>query len=258
MGQWSPKRTTGEYMAMMLEKHILIVKAHPNSADAKYTGTLVSLPGDVKSSIFSDVGDHNMEAITLPVMLDASEEYDEGGLIFGGLAASALLVWGLASLFLAKRRRYSPETHPLCKALEQYGSLFTLVPQIDGEVGAQGSTNMPGTTITPNWLLRWGVYKAIVVRKDEIVWVYKKRTKHSINLIPTGTTYCSVIRDSRGKLLEVSGSEQQVESMLVSLVNPMPWIIAGYDKELENMYNKKRVDFVEAVAKRRATITSKL
>ena len=258
-GTVESEKTTGEYMAMMLDGHILIVKAHPSAVDAKYIGRLVPLPDDVKAGIFSNMGDRDLEANTLPVMLDASEEYDEGGLVLGGLAAVVLLVLGLVSLFLAKRRRESPEKHPLCKALEQYGSLYTVVPQIDGEAVAQSSLHLiGGVTITQNWLVKCGVHKAIVMRRDELVWVYKKLTKHSFNFIPTGTTYSSVLRDSRGKLLEISDHEQQVENVLASLVNPMPWIIVGYNKDVEDMYNKARAEFAESVARRRENMISKL
>ena len=52
------------------------------------------------------------------------------------------------------------------------------------------------------------------MRRDEIIWAYKKRTKHSVNFIPTGSSYSLVVRDARDKLLELSNSEQLVNSYL--------------------------------------------
>jgi hypothetical protein len=92
------------------------------------------------------------------------------------------------------------------------------------------------------------------MRRDEIVWVYKKRTKHSVNLIPTGTTYSLILRDTRGKALEISNSEQYVNNFLSSLMEQTPWVLFGYDSKLEKLDKKQPQSFGQVVAERKATM----
>jgi len=94
------------------------------------------------------------------------------------------------------------------------------------------------------------------MHRDEIIWAYKKRTKHSVNFIPTGSSYSLVLRDARGKLLELSNSEQMVDGYLASLGQQTPWVIFGYDRKLDKLYKKELQSFAQTVSGRRATMQS--
>lgn len=154
-------------------------------------------------------------------------------LILGYIVISILVISGLWALVNSKRRKEMPERHPLCKALLKYGPLYTLVPEIDAEFAAANST-FGGATFTRNWVLSCWLTKSFVMRRDEIIWIYKKRTKHSVNFIPTGTSYALVLRDTRGKLLELSGSEQIVNSYLASLADQTPWVFSDTARKSRN------------------------
>jgi hypothetical protein len=244
-GAVESQRTTGEYMAVVVGKHILIVAAKPGVTSRKYSGTIVPLLDDLKSHIF--VNEPDLWAATFPVMLDTT------GLVLVAL----LLILGLWAIFLSNRRGEDPERHPLCKALSKYGPLYTLVPEIDTEFSA-GASALSGVTFTQNWVIKCSVFQTLVMRRDEIVWVYKKRTKHSVNFIPTGTTFSSILRDSRGKLVEVSASEEHVNNLLAFIAQPMPWIIVGYDRKIEKLYKKQRQSFVETVTQRKVSMLSRV
>ncbi len=243
------QRTTADFMAMIVGKHILIVKAKPGVKSERYTGAIVPVPIDVKQRIVADMSDPELEAVTLPVMLDASEEYNED-LIPLSVIVVPLLLLSFWALSIAKRRQEDPERHPICKSLSEYGPLYTLVPQIDADAATATST-IGGATFTPNWVIYSSLTKSFAISRQEIVWVYKKRTRHSVNFIPTGSTYALILRDARGKLLELSGSEQTVDSYLASLQGQTPWVIFGYDRKLEKLYKKQRPAFVEAVTERK-------
>jgi hypothetical protein len=162
----------------------------------------------------------------------------------------------LWTLYKAKRRSENPETHPLCKALSQYGPLHTLVPEIDGEASTAAST-LGGVTFTVNWIILCSLTKTVAMRRPEIVWIYKKRTKHSVNFIPTGTTYSLILCDSRGKMLEISNAEPQLDAYLASLAEQTPWVKFGYDRKLEKLYKKQRPAFVEAVSERKSLMLAR-
>jgi hypothetical protein len=255
------KQVTGEYMFTLVGKRILIVKARTNEKVEIYTGAIVPLPADLKKDIFSntqgvkDAEVAQLEAATFPIMLDASEDY--ASFVWPTLFCAGIFIIPAAWWFhLCKKRTDSPEKHPLAKAISQYGPLYILVPQIDAEVNA-GSAYLLGVRMTDDWLISCTVTNSTVMRRDEIVWAYKKRTKRSINFIPTGTTYSSVLRDSRGKAFEINApNEQQADGFLSGIVNRSPWIVVGYDKKVEKLYSKNVGEFSALVAQRKAEFTS--
>jgi hypothetical protein len=244
--------TTAEFMALMVGTRILIVKAKPGVKAVTYTGAIVPLPVDVKREFFADLNDPSLQAATFPVMLDASQDYGED-LVLGGIAGGLLFLLGLWALIISKARSERPEMHPLCKALSQHGSLYTVISQIDSEAGT-AAARLGDATFTPNWVICCSLTRSLAMNRQEIIWIYKKRTKHSVNFIPTGTTYAFIIRDARGKSLEISTTQKYVDSYLTSLAEQTPWVIFGYDRKLEKLYNKQRAAFIQTVAERKAAM----
>jgi hypothetical protein len=239
-------------MAMTVGKHILVVKAKPGDIRQNYTGTLTSMPDDLKKEVYSGLGEPDLQAATLRLLLDATSSYGDA-LILAYVVVGALVVSGLWMFFLSKRRIEMPERHPLCKALSKYGPLYSVVPEIDSDVAA-GTSSFSSVTFSRNWIISCWLTQVAVIRRDEIIWVYKKRTKHSVNFIPTGSSYSLVLRDARGKLLELSNSEQMVDGYLASLGQQTPWVIFGYDRKLEKLYKKELQSFTQTVSGRRATM----
>jgi hypothetical protein len=239
-------------MALLVGHHILVVKAKPGDNAQKYTGEITPLPEDVKKEVFSEIADPSLQAAVLPLMLEATGGYGDD-LILGYIAVGALVLSGLWALSQSNRRTEMPERHPLCKALSHYGPLHSVVPQIDADVAA-GTSTLSSVTFTRNWIISCWLTQVAVMRRDEIIWAYKKRTKHSVNFIPTGTSYALVLRDTRGKLLELSSSEKYVDSYLKSLAEQTPWVIFGYDRKLEKLYKKQREIFAQTVSGRKAAI----
>jgi hypothetical protein len=243
------QRKTAEFMAMIVGKHVLVVKTRAGESAQKYSGSIVSLPDDVRKAIFAGMADAELQAATLPVMLDAETNYGDD-LIPGYILLGSLVLVGLWALIQSKRRTENPEHHPLCKALLAYGPLYTTIPEIDAEFSA-GQSTLGGFTFTEHWLISCGLSKSLVMRRDEIVWIYKKRTRHSVNFIPTGTSYSLILRDARGKLAEISASEQHVDNYLSSLAQQTPWVIFGYDGKIEKLFKKELKAFVQAVSERK-------
>lgn len=247
--------TKAEYIAMAAGSRILIVKTHPGAKNANYTGAIVALPADLKKQVLAGEKDPNLEAAILPVMLDATRDY-RGGVILGCISVGLLMLLSLWTWIKSKRRTENPEVHPLSKALSKYGPLHTLVPEIDEEAKRAIST-LGGATFTINWIILASLFRTVVMRRDEIVWVFKKRIKHSAYFIPTGSSYELILRDTRGKRLELSAPEEHVDSYLVSLAQQTPWVTFGFDKKIERLYRKQRPAFIEAVAGRKTAMQPK-
>ena len=106
--------------------------------------------------------------------------------------------------------------------------------------------------VTRNWLLLpryWGID---VVPLSDVMWVHKKRTKHSVNFIPTGSTYGAVIWTRDGRMLEVAASEHVVDEYLHAMLAAAPWILAGYDEQLLGAWTHQRPAVIAAVDQRRS------
>jgi hypothetical protein len=249
-GTVESQTTTAEYMATVVGKHILIVKADPGDKAQKYTGTLTALPEDLKKDLFSHMPEPEVQAATLPLLLDASDPYGPF-LHLGYILVAVFVLLAFWVLILSKRRTDMPERHPLCKRLLRYGPLQTVVPGIDADIASESST-FGDATFSRHWVLACWPTQAAVMRRDEIVWVYQKKTKHLRNGMSTGSTYALVLRDARGQLLELSSSEQDVKRYLARLAEETPWIIFGFDQKLDELYNKQLQSFVQAVSDRKA------
>ena len=90
-----------------------------------------------------------------------------------------------------------------------------------------------------------------LTRLDDLVWVYQKVTKHSVNFIPTGKSYAAILCDRNGARLEVQANEAQALALLNLLVNRNPWMMVGYDAAREKAWNKERAAILQAIDARR-------
>ena len=63
-----------------------------------------------------------------------------------------------------------------------------------------------------------------------------------------------VVRDTRGKLIEIANSEQNVDSHLMGWAEQMPWVVFGYDSKREKLYRKQRAGFVGVVSERKTAV----
>ncbi len=93
-------------------------------------------------------------------------------------------------------------------------------------------------------------YMEIVGRIDDLLWAYKKVTKHSVNFIPTGKSFAAelVFADRRET---IPGSADGVDGLLAHLATRAPWVVFGYDKELESEVKREPQGFRTAIDARR-------
>src|SRR5438034_340683 len=70
-----------------------------------------------------------------------------------------------------------------------------------------------GWVVTDQFLLRSTFFSFDVLRLSDLLWAYKKVTKHSVNFIPTGKTYDAVLACYGGSAT-VKGAEKTVDALL--------------------------------------------
>lgn len=87
--------------------------------------------------------------------------------------------------------------------------------------------------------------KAIPVSK--ILWAYQSTTTHRTNGIKTGVTYSLQLYVGGEKSAIVIGvpSEAVAQEVLQKMNEKYPWIVTGYNADLQKMYKKDRQQFLQ-------------
>lgn len=88
--------------------------------------------------------------------------------------------------------------------------------------------------------------KARLLSNEKIVWAYLKTTTHRTNGIKTGKTYDIVFKNYEKKNIEINVPKESVGQEVLSYLNEtMPWVITGYNKELNDMFLKDYQNFLQ-------------
>jgi len=254
-------KETARYLAVVVDDRILLARTAPGHSGDEFTGALVEVPDDEKTKVISQIEAEapNVRGAFLPMMMDATD-FRGPGLLFisAGLLGLGLAFWNRTKV---AKRTGNPGSHPIVRSLARSGDPRKLAIQIDDEV-AMTSRNLRigSVTLTPSFLLRPRLFGMTVVPCDQIVWVYKKVTKHSVNFIPTGKTYAMIVADRSGKLHEfdLGRTEGAVHTLIQELWQRSPWAIAGFSAELSGAWRSRRGEFIAAVDARRSKIRADL
>jgi hypothetical protein len=186
-------------------------------------------------------------------VLDTRSDFRTPAYIGIGVGLIALLVAG--GFLLSVVKVYGDfDQSSTAKALAVYGAPRDVAAAIDREAAGQYE-KVGGIHLLPSWILRRGTFSMDISHVEDVVWMYKKVTKHSVNFIPTGKTYEVVLHTNRGRQINLQGTflgEKNADFLLENIFRRVPWIIAGYDDELIGAWNADARAFIQAVSERRA------
>ncbi len=87
--------------------------------------------------------------------------------------------------------------------------------------------------------------RSVLLRPWDIAWAYQSTTTHRRGLIVTGKTHAVVLRLMDGKRYDVTMSEQEAQTLLSAMQTALPGVVLGYDKNIEQMYNRQRDFFAQ-------------
>jgi hypothetical protein len=239
-----------EYVLLKVGDRALLVKADPGPEKLEYSGELVTTDERVQQELIQALSSRNAQLgrMILPFTLNAAD-YRSNGYWFLGLGVPLLLLSGW-NVLKGLRRQSEPQTAPTWSRLAAFGEPQQLSTQIEAEEG-QPHAKYGKLHVTPSWLLQRNFFSTWVSPVEDLAWAYKKVTKHSVNLIPTGKTYSVVLVGRHRQRIEAQMKDQAVTSLLGFLTARVPWAIFGYSQQLAASWQKDPAGFVAGVDARR-------
>ena len=88
--------------------------------------------------------------------------------------------------------------------------------------------------------------KPHAVPNDKLVWAFQRTITHRTNGIKTGTTYEVVLNNYDKKEYHVSVAKENISLEILQYIGQnMPWVVVGYNDDLNRLYRKEYQNFLE-------------
>jgi len=243
------EKTVGYYMVLLVHNRLLIVMADRPEYVTRFEGRLTALPVDVRNGVIGPTSE-NIKAAFVPFMLDATGFRGDG--IAGLVVIIPLILAAVWGLILVARRSSNASVHPIYKRLAPFGDPMTVAGSIDTELRNQPADALPKCRLTLGWLIVPRLFRTDFIRLQDLLWMYLKRVKHSVNFIPAGSSYSAVLLTRSGRKFEIGSTEKGVNSILSGVHQRTPWIVTGYTKDLDRLFRNDLQRFIEQVEQRKA------
>jgi hypothetical protein len=239
-----------EYIFLRVGEKILLVKAAPGKEKLEYSGELEYTTDPVKEDVLRPLATEqpDMAGQVLPFTLNAADYRSNGyTMLMIGLPILALALWNCLK---AMRRISEIQTSPVWKQLAVYGNAEQLSQQIEAELQPAMIRKYGKLQIAQQWMVRRRTFSTWASPIADLVWVYKKVTKHSVNFIPTGKTYSVVLVGRHRQRIEEQMKEKAVNEMLADVTARVPWALFGFTQDLEKAWRKDPAGVIAAVDSR--------
>jgi hypothetical protein len=245
-GQVTSTEIKAEYIWLVAGDKLLLVKAPPGEEQLQYSGQLEATAGEA-GPLMARRPDRTTPV--MPFTLNAVDYRDNGyAILLMVVPLLALAAWNCSK---AVRRSSELQFSPTWKNLSKYGSAYQLSQQISAELQPNMIRQYGKLQVTPNWLVRRKMFSTWVSPVEDLVWVYKKVTKHSVNFIPTGKTYSVILVGRHKQRTEEQMKDNAVNELLVQLAGKAPWALFGFDQNLDKAWRKDPAGVIRTVDLRR-------
>lgn len=248
-GVETSRSESGAYYALVVGDKFLIVKT--GDADVTPTvaeGQLAAFPSSLDEQLFDSKEMRELRPRFYSFYLN-NESFRLPGYVVIGLA----LVFGFFFLRLALpawKHYRNPASHPLMKRVETWGEPLGVAVEVERDFHEPALKGGNGWVLGNKYLVRSTLFTFNVLRFTDLLWAYKKVTKHSINFIPTGKTYEAILACYGGSAV-IKVREKRLDEMLAFAAQRAPWAVFGYTAELATLFSKKPSEFAAAVEQRR-------
>lgn len=242
------REVSARYFALEMGPRYLLVKSSSKPA-VVVVGAIRSVPPEVWQHMFRTPKDRQQQQrYFLPELLDASNFRLPGyiGLVVAGAALSLAVFFGLKQWQILK----SPDEMPVARRVQSWGSPLEISVKVEREFKDGVRLKLRSLRMTDNYAIFLSLFTFQIYRLEDLLWSYKRVTRHSWNFIPTGKTYNAHMVFHDGNL-DVKGSAKKVDSILAYAAGKAPWAIRGYSNETRRLLRGDRAGFCRAIEERR-------
>jgi len=245
-GVETSRSVAAEFYILVVGDRFLVVKS---SEGPRVTaeGELSPIPGDLQRYLFESPQMAAARARFYPYYVDNASFRLPGYIAIGAALVLAVLLVKFA--WPAWRYRHDVSAHPVVKRVASWGDPIGMALEVQREAGSPRHKG-GGWRVTEKYLVQSTLFTFDVLRLADLLWAYKKVTKHSVNFIPTGKTYAAILA-CYGGTAELKGREKKVDAVLAFAVERTPWAIVGFSDELSKLFRQKTPDFCAAVEQRK-------
>jgi hypothetical protein len=238
---------SGAYYALVVGDKFLIFKTGGEESSVA-EGRLAPWPSELENELFDSKEMREIRSQFYPFYV-ANGSFRVGGywVIGLGLVFVGLLVWKGVP---AWRHARDPSSHPLLTRTQSWGDPLGVAVEAERDFSTPHVTGGGGWRVGDKYLVQSAFFTFDVLRLQDLLWAYKKVTKHSVNFIPTGKSYEAILACYGGTAV-IKGKEKRVEEILEFAQQRTPWAVLGYSAELATLFNKKTGEFAGAVEQRR-------
>ena len=251
-GVETSRHVSAEYFALEVGQKFLIVKAPGDATTTTVEGELGPMPEDFASEFFKPGADSEGtpdRARFYPYYLEVSSFRDAGyWTIAIAVALAGLLLWKARPVWEYLQDQSS---HPIVTRVMKWGDPNLIASRVEEAWRSPQALKGGEWRMTDQYLIRSSTFAFDVLRLPDLLWAYKRVTKHSVNFIPTGKTYAAMLHCLGGNAL-LTGSEKKVNDFLTYASQKVPWAVFGHSAELAKAWTKDNAGFQRAVMERMA------
>ncbi|HEY3221797.1 MAG TPA: DUF6709 family protein [Gemmatimonadales bacterium] len=252
-GVETSREVSGAYTALVIGHRYLVVRTAGDESPVA-EGKLAPWPSGLAEQLFDSEEMRSLRRNFYPFYLDSDSFRRPGYVVIAvGIAFLLLFVWQALPAWRAWR---DPERHPLAARIAKWGDPMGVAVEAEHEFDNPLLKVKAGWRLGNKYLVRSTFFTFNVLRLHDVLWGYKKITKHSINFIPTGKTYEAIVA-CYGGTATIPGKEKQVHEILAFVQQRAPWAMYGYSDDLSAMFHKQLRDFAASVEQRRKDWASK-
>ena len=247
-GVETSRTESGAYQALVIGNRFLVVRTVGSSSPVA-EGKLAPWPPELEAQLFDSKEMQSLRSNFYNFYMDSDSFRRPGYIVLViGLLFLLVFVWQVMPAWRAMR---DPERHPLAARIAAWGNPMGVAVEAEREFDNPLLKGGGGWRFGNKFLIRSKFFSFDVLRFEDVLWGYKKITKHSVNFIPTGKTYEAIVH-CHGGSATIPGKEKKVHELLGFIQKRAPWAIFGYSDELSKAFHKNQQEFAQAVEQRRA------
>jgi hypothetical protein len=246
------RSVSAAYYVLVVGDRLLVVKRAEGTPTA-VQGALAAMPAELDRHLFNTPRMESIRGRFYPYYLDDSGFRTPG--YIGVVAALIFLILLVRYGLPAWRYARDVSSHPLVKRVASWGDPLTTAVEARREATSPPRYKGGGWRVADKYLIRSAPFAFDLLRLSDLLWAYKKVTKHSVNFIPTGKSYAGILV-CYGGAAEMTGNEKNVDALLAFAGERAPWAIFGYSDDLKKLLKQKPQDFCAAVEQRKRELAS--